>query len=303
MEEKYISDESFIARWIAGELTEDEVTAFKKTDAFKDFEFINKVSQEFSPPPIDKKQSLIALKEHISFKKKQKKKQRITYLSIAASIIILVGLLGVFNSSKSYTTGFGQQLAITLPDNSEVQLNANSFLTHKRFFWELNRNVDLNGEAFFKVQKGEKFIVKTSYGSVSVLGTQFNIKSRKKSFELKCFEGSVRFNEITGTTSKILKPSDAIRIEKGKITQYKASQLKPNWIEQRSIFNSIPLKEVLEEMGNQFGVVFKSKTVDTSKRFSGMFLYNDLEEALQATLIPMGIDYTISINKKTVTLK
>ena len=45
--EKHESDISFIARWAANELSEQELTEFKKTDAYKDFNRINIISQGF----------------------------------------------------------------------------------------------------------------------------------------------------------------------------------------------------------------------------------------------------------------
>ena len=45
--------------------------------------------------------------------------------------------------------------------------------------WKNERSVNLDGEGFFKVAKGSKFDVETSAGTVSVVGTQFNVKNRK----------------------------------------------------------------------------------------------------------------------------
>lgn len=303
MKDNYISDESFIARWVAGELSKEELIEFKKTEAYNDFELINTTSQQFTAPPINKIKSLTEVNELINFRKKTKSKQRTLFLSIAASIIVLFGIFGLLNSSKTYSTVYGEQLAIQLPDGSEVNLNAGSSLKHKRFFWSANRNLSLKGEAFFKVKKGKDFVVETSYGNITVLGTQFNIRARENSFELKCFEGAVRFNERNGTQQRILKPFDAIRIEKGAIVAQIINNSQPNWMLQKSVFNNVALKEVLEELEIQFDIQFNTTTVDTSKKFSGVFLHNSLKKALQATLTPMGIHYSISDDSKIITLK
>ena len=51
---KYESDASFLARWAENRLNQEELSEFEKTEAFKDFERINTITQQFSAPPIDK---------------------------------------------------------------------------------------------------------------------------------------------------------------------------------------------------------------------------------------------------------
>ena len=63
---------------------------------------------------------------------------------------------------------------VTLPDGSLVELNAGSRLTYSN----TSRKVELQGEAFFQVQKDEvQFVVSTGISKVVVLGTAFNVRS------------------------------------------------------------------------------------------------------------------------------
>ncbi len=84
-----------------------------------------------------------------------------------------------------------EKTAVELPDLSQVKLNAQSRLTFNKKSWNKKREVVLDGEAYFKVAKGSKFSVITKDGTVTVLGTQFNVKHRDNYFEVVCFEGSV----------------------------------------------------------------------------------------------------------------
>lgn len=299
----YESDPSFLARWAENKLTEDELLEFKETAAYKDFQRIDTIAQQFKAPPANKVKALEKVKEQIQVKKKVVSLKPYWYAA-AASIVILFGLFRFLNSTVSYTTPNGSTLlAVTLPDGSKVQLNAGSELTHKRFFWKNNRALQLQGEAYFEVEKGETFSVATSYGTVSVLGTKFNVKARKNNFDLNCFEGAVRFDQKNTDTYKVLYKNDRISIiNNTKIIEEKSSQNIPHWIQKISIFKEQPLRTVLDELSIQYNVQFISENTDLNRLFSGSFIHDNVEVALKTTLIPMGISYRLSEDKKTVYL-
>ena len=299
---KYETDKSFLARWIANELSEEELAEFKQTDAYKDFTRINEVAQQFKAPQLDIQKSLANTKAKINTGKIRKLNTKVWY-SIAASIAILITLFFGLNSTKTYTTGIGEQLAIVLPDGSKVQLNANATLAHKRFFWNTNRSLDLQGEAYFEVTHGNDFKVKTTYGDVTVLGTKFNVKSRAHIFELNCFEGKVKFEQNNSSETRILEAFDKISIQKGIINEQINKANGPEWLGGISILKNRPLQEVLNELSSLYNINFTVNQVDTTQRFSGSFVHNNLENALKTTLTPMGVVYTISKNQKVIILQ
>ena len=304
MEEKYVTDKRFLARWASGDLNEQELSEFKKSEAYADFKRINDFAQTFNAPPIDKQKALIEIKERISFQKKSLRKKRIAYMSIAATAIVILGLFGIFNSTKTYQSTYGEQLTINLPDGSKVQLNADSQLSHQRFFWTADRKINLIGEAYFEVEKGGDFVISTDYGTVAVLGTKFNVKARTHQFEVHCFEGAVRFDAKNSSKFRILKQNDALKYQQKTITDFKFKNIsKPQWTNHLSVFESSPLQIVLNELKRQYGIDFITNLKSLDKTFSGSFVHNNLEQALQTTLVPMGIDYEISKDKKIITLK
>ena len=122
-------------------------------------------------------------------------------LTVAASIAIILGIF-LYNPQKIYTSNYGEQISVTLPDGSEMILNAKSIASFDKSSWNVNREVSLKGEAFFKVKKGGKFTVVTDNGNISVLGTQFNVQSQDSFFEVTCFEGKVKVQ--SNTAKKIL---------------------------------------------------------------------------------------------------
>src|SRR5690606_14822624 len=77
----------------------------------------------------------------------------------------------------------GGQYRITLPDGTKVWLNAASSLKWPSRFTADKREVFLEGEAYFAVDKhqpagsSKPFIVKTAGQETTVLGTEFNINA------------------------------------------------------------------------------------------------------------------------------
>ncbi|WP_299886097.1 FecR family protein [uncultured Lacinutrix sp.] len=302
MAENYDTDDTFLGRWIAGELSEQERIAFEKTKAYKQFNIINKEVQLLEGPNIDTEAALKAVK--LKLKSKQKRTNVIKLwqsITVAAIIIISSGLF--LNSSKTYTTAIGETQNITLADGSIVNLNANSSITLKRFFWNNDRQLNLTGEAYFTVTKGNDFIVNTSKGIVKVLGTQFNIKDRSF-FELKCYKGKVSFNKLDDLTKTfILTKGMQVNISDSKINEGIFEEQAPKWKQGVSSFKAQPFSIVLEELSNYYSVTFETSSINTNRLFTGNFSHKNLDTALKTTLVPMGITYKKSSNENIIMLQ
>lgn len=89
----------------------------------------------------------------------------------------------------------GQRAQITLADGTRIWLNAKSTLTYASNFGRNDRNVTLEGEAYFEVAKNKEipFYVNTERNKVRVVGTSFNVCAYKESneFETTLVEGIV----------------------------------------------------------------------------------------------------------------
>lgn len=79
----------------------------------------------------------------------------------------------------SLKTGKGERTHLTLPDGSEVWLNVDTELQYSVAFNQRNRNLKLNGEAFFKVAKNRKkdFVVEAGNFKVKAVGTEFGVNA------------------------------------------------------------------------------------------------------------------------------
>lgn len=145
----------------------------------------------------------------------------------AAIIVILAGISSVmYFYTKTIETQQAQQIELFLPDNSRVKVFAQSTLTYKPYLWKFARSVNLNGEGFFEVQKGQKFEVVSEKGKTIVLGTRFNVYARNHEYKVTCTSGKVKVLEfefgneaiITGGQEAVLKKDgNFVIIDKTKI--------------------------------------------------------------------------------------
>ena len=103
---------------------------------------------------------------------------------------------------------------MTLPDGTQVWLNAASSIRYPTAFTGSARKVELAGEAYFEVAQNAKmpFIVQVQHAEVHVLGTHFDVMAYKEEEMLKAtlLEGSIRFT--SGSNSNILKPGQQSRL-------------------------------------------------------------------------------------------
>ena len=298
--DKYESDESFLGRWIDGTLSEEERKAFEESDAYKTYAIINRESQLLEGPTIDTEGALAKIQKQLQPEKKSKVRPLWYYVAAVAAVFIGFGLF--LTSSVTYSTGIGETQQVTLADGSIIDLNANSSISHDRFFWESDKQVHLEGEAYFTITKGKGFAVHTSKGTVQVLGTQFNIKDRSQ-FTLACYEGRVSFDtNKSANEAHILTQGMALSVTNKNIEPFTFDAKSPEWKLGVSSFNNRPIGEVLEELTQYFPVEFNSKNIDLNREFSGAFKHDDLNLALQSTLIPMGVKYDYNKDQNIVIL-
>ncbi len=83
------------------------------------------------------------------------------------------------NNNVTVTAGNGEKADIMLADGSHVWINSGSSLTYNEGFNRKERNVYLEGEAYFEVAKDAErpFIVRTGEMDIQALGTAFNVNA------------------------------------------------------------------------------------------------------------------------------
>ncbi len=121
-------------------------------------------------------------------RKKYREARGMQWITAAASVSVALFavMIWFWRIPVAVNAPLGEQVTVTLPDQSVVTLNSGSRLEYARRFesWPLigtaKRRVFLQGEAFFDVEKQVKpFVVETFNAQVRVLGTTFNVWARE----------------------------------------------------------------------------------------------------------------------------
>lgn len=177
---------------------------------------------------------------------------RMTVYSLVASVAAC--LLVAFLYQKEVTVARGDQQVVMLPDNSRVQINAASRLTYRPLMWWADRTVRLEGEAYFEVSKGKRFTVESNRGAVEVLGTKFNVYTRKDGYLVSCLTGKVGVSSQDQNT--ILTPSMEARWVKNKLITSQVADIASSivWTQHAFSFRHVPLPQVLNELSRRYDV-------------------------------------------------
>ncbi len=278
MEEDYT-----LARWLNGEMTEAELTAFQKSDDYSLYEKFKEYSGQLKTPAFDEgkmlNQVLMAPKQEVKVIPIRNNRWM---LKIAASFVVLLGLTFAYINFSSTTEKalYASNTSFELPDNSKVVLNAGSEIEYHKWNWNNNRKLELNGEAYFRVAKGQKFEVITNLGKVTVLGTQFNVKARENRFDVSCYEGRVKVNYQR--TTVIITRGEKVAFANGKAIILPKNRVdKPEWITGELAFEQENLVNIIKELNRQYNITIELKVSNSDKLFSGAIPANNLEATLQ----------------------
>lgn len=234
---------------------------------------------------------------------------------IAASIVLCLSA-GLYLARfqliyRTIETAFGETRRLTLPDGSEVTMNAHSTLRLPRFgFGNKSRTVWLTGEAAFSVRHTpthQRFIVHTSRGlEVEVLGTEFNVSERPAGTKVVLSRGAIQLN-YAGPTRAIrqlrLKPGDSVNVDPlGQLTQSHTTQpeISSAWRDHRFIFTSTPVREIAEILRDTYNLRVVLKNPDLGNRtVTGSFQANNADEFLQVVAELLEINYKQKDNTVT----
>lgn len=289
-----------IRKWLSGELSPQESEAFEALEEASFYREIISDAAAFKAPGLSGGADSPALEKRLpQDHEPQLKRNWVRPLMRIASVLVL-GLAMYYllfqENLVRVETGVGEKTTITLPDASSVALNALTEISFNESKWEDKREVQLEGEAFFDVAKGAKFVVATSAGSVSVLGTEFNVRHRGRIFEVRCFEGQVKV--VSGKHTTVLREGDNFRISNGVVTSGKNTDSFPRWTRNTSDFQRVPISEVFAELQRQYDVEILLEAVDPKQLFTGGFIHGNLELALKSITEPMGLSYSINKNNE-----
>lgn len=233
-------------------------------------------------------------------------------VAAAVAVLLLAGL-GVwqfarpeFSGPQRIHTAFGETRTVTLPDGSTVLLNGNTTLTFAADWQEgTSREVWLEGEGFFKVAKQAaptggrvKFITHTPNLDISVLGTQFNVNTRRGNTAVTLLEGKVRLENPRNRQARVLemKPGDHAQLVKGieKVDLRPAkAEAYAAWTKRLFLFDNTPLRDIATLLNDTYGleVVFEDQEL-AERRFTANMPSDNPETLLNVVAATFDLDVT-----------
>ena len=223
------------------------------------------------------------------------------YTAVAAVALIFF----IFTLGNSYDTNvnvpFAKTENITLPDGSTVVVSADSRLAYDKGSWDKKRVVFLEGEAFFSVEKGSKFRVKTNSGFVQVLGTSFNVYARNDQLNVQCETGKV--SVMTGAVESTLMPQQSVRVDKGmhQVETISETERRSTWRTGIFVYKEAQIIEVAGELERQFNIKITMDKKLHEELYTGSFNKSNLETALTEVFYPLGMKFETEANNVVVT--
>ncbi|MCE7992186.1 MAG: hypothetical protein HEP71_09410 [Roseivirga sp.] len=302
-------NDDFLARWLNDDLSPEEKAEFENSDEGKAYAQMIQAADRLTVPPYDVNAGLAQFKGRIREASAVKETktvwmQPIFRYAVAACVtaIVVTAYFLLQSPLTKVNTAPGQQEIVMLPDGSEVKMNGTSTLSFNEKTWAENRAVNISGEAFFEVKKGSSFVVNTDFGSVTVLGTSFNVKTRNQKLEVVCYTGKV--NVASTNTDHDLLPGDGVRVEQGTITsswKKDTDTSGPSWLNGLTVFEGeVPLREAVDELVNVFGIeVLEFNVADTIK-YDGGFPHADASNAVSLVLGTLKLEYEFDSTKNTL---
>ncbi len=203
---------------------------------------------------------------------------------------------------NSVTIPAGERFAVVLSDGTKVYLNSNSYIRYPVNFSGDTRDVTLVGRAYFDVAKSKiPFIVNTSDMKVEVLGTSFDVESRKngKSTSVILVEGSVKV--LADGQSRIISPDEKLSIDRFKrnisVTNVDAKTL-TLWKDGVLVLKDNTFDEMIESLCSWYGVeIIDNSTVPETERFNGRFDRENIATAVETIALSAKVGYRIEEGK------
>lgn len=197
-------------------------------------------------------------------------------------------------------------IEITLPDGTVVNLNLNSSLEYPEEFSGDLREVRFTGEAFFNVahDNTRPFIIATNGVRVKVLGTTFNVNTRKPNGETEVVlvDGSVKVyykdqekeavKLVPGEKALVHKTEKSITIHRNEDPNFMA------WKTKLMIFIDKPLDEVIGILNQVYGANLTLASKDLSNcRITATFENQSLPSVLQVITSTLALEIQSSPDK------
>jgi ferric-dicitrate binding protein FerR (iron transport regulator) len=184
------------------------------------------------------------------------------YAAVFLGILITTAIIYNNGEEIRYSTEYGEMKTIILPDRSVVRLNAHSTLRYRhRWLGKYSREVWFDGEGYFSVmhdRNNQQFLVHTTDVNVQVIGTAFNVNTRRVKTQVVLNNGVVRLKLNRSTREMItMKPGDMITYSASTdalVNERVNPQDYSAWLNNTLVFNNTPIKDVIITLEDNLGI-------------------------------------------------
>ncbi len=240
--------------------------------------------------------------------KKQFRFRKQVWGAIACIIILLISIISIKEYKISehkhilfteISTSFGEKKEYILPDGSKVLLNACSTIKFPQQFQGKNREIELNGEAYFEIvhDKKKKFLIKTDNFIVKVLGTKFNVKSYTEQETALVSVKSGKVEVELPQASMKLTANEQVQIQANGnefIKKKEDNSRTLAWIQSKLYYQNATIYDITKDLEHYYNCQFKySENQSFNNRISGQHDNKSLEAVLQSIEYITGIKYKI----------
>lgn len=221
------------------------------------------------------------------------------WLRVAAIVLITLSLNAVYQhyvadnkelAMSIVSVPAGQRTNVTLPDGTNVWLNARTTIRFPEKFSTRNRTVELMGEGYFDVVKDKErpFIVKTDKYSIEVLGTKFDVEAYpdEEKFVTTLMQGSVKLTSQASPSHQVtLNPEHKATLKDGRLEVSKVTDFNPyRWKEGLISFKDEPFLTIMKDLEKYYGFKIIINNQDVLKySYTGSFRQTD------------GVDYALRV--------
>ena len=236
------------------------------------------------------------------------------YQKVAAFLLIpLIGIgilywINLYNQPIGQFTETiaprGQKSQILLTDGTKVWLNSDTKIRYPGTFGKNQRDVYLDGEAYFEVAKNahQPFIVHTSGVNVKVLGTRFNVKAYpdEDQIETSLFEGKVNLilnnSSSEQPTVKEVKPGQSFAYSKSD-DQLVSSRFPKDeidgWKKNQLIFKDDTFSNLVRKVERWYDVdvVYDEEQFDDRRLTVELYEGERLEQLMKIISLALSVDY------------
>lgn len=209
---------------------------------------------------------------------------------------------------NTLSTPRGGQYNITLPDGTQVWLNAASSLTYPTIFNGAERQVRLTGEAYFEVAENPAKPFKVDVADrqqVVVLGTHFNIEAYPEDDRINTtlLEGAVKL--ISGRQQMMMKPGEMVtHTLSGSLTKQPADEEAViAWKNGLFVFNDESIQSAMQKAARWYDVEVEYRDGVDKKRLGGVISrFKTITELLDKITKTNGIHYEMK-GRKVILMK